>query len=261
MCGRSYSTISEEELEARYETDKLKQDPLGLGYDWRFNYNTAPTHVMPVIVKGASKNEVRFMRWGLVPAWAESVKDAAKYSLINARAEEILTKKSYSEAFKKRRCIVPLSGFYEWRRGPSVSRPSRKESSQGMLPLDGLDLPALTSPAQTKTPFAIRLKGDEIMSVAGVWEHWVDKKSGEVVDSFAIITTSSNEIMSSIHDRMPVILRKEDEGEWLDPSNQDVLKLKELLRPCPTEWLEMYEVSNLVNSPKNNVPEVLEKVN
>ena len=174
------------------------------------------------------KKELGYFRWGLVPFWAKDVKDAAKYSLINARGEEILEKRSYSGPFKKRRCIVPLTGFYEWERTKD-----------------------------TKRPFAISMKDDSIMSVAGVWEHWVSKDTGEIVDSFSIITTSANSFMEKIHDRMPVILSKDDEQDWLDPKNENIKDLQKLLKPCAAKLLKAHEISSMVNSPKNNKPEVL----
>lgn len=268
MCGRSYSTITESELEARYETEKLKRDPLGKSFDWRAHYNTCPTEIRPVIVRGQLGNEIRFMRWGLVPAWAESVKDASKYSLINARAEEIETKKSYSEAFRKRRCIVPVSGFYEWRRGVGVATPKKEKAqrprihpTQESFKFEEMEAPKeIKSSSSGKTPFAIRLQGEKIMSIAGVWESWVDKKSGEVVESFALITTSANEVMSAIHDRMPVILKREDEAIWLGPKKVGTEAVAKLLVPCESSLLESYEISTAVNSPKNNTPEILERV-
>jgi len=98
------------------------------------------------------------------------------------------------------------------------------------------------------------------MSVAGVWEHWESKESGEVVDSFSIITTAANSFMESIHDRMPVILKRDQEAQWLDPIQSDTGKLLKMLKPCPESWLEAYEISKLINSPKNNKRELLEPV-
>jgi len=172
------------------------------------------------------------MRWGLVPFWAKAVKDADKYSLINCKAEEIDQKRSYKDAFKKRRCIVPVSGFFEWKRA-------------GRGP---------------KKPFAIHHSKFPILSVAGIYEHWVSKETGEIVNSFAIVTTTANSMMEQIHTRMPVILDKKNEREWLDPENQDIDALKKLLKPCPSEWLHCYEVSTKINSPKNNSADLLKRL-
>lgn len=226
MCGRAYHTYTDDELTLRYLNEHKIVIP-----DLPPNYNLAPTHLTPIvrIVKGERKIEQ--FRWGLVPAWAKDVKSAAKYSLINARGEEISTKRTYAEPFRHRRCIVPLTGFFEWKREGTVKR-----------------------------PFAIHLKNDPILSVAGVWEEWTSRESGEIVQSFAVITTAANAFMSRIHDRMPVILAREDEAAWLDPANDDPAQLQKLLRPCPDEWLECFEVSTLVNSPRNNSKEVLAPV-
>ena len=228
MCGRAYETYTEDELYVRYLNEKAKRNPLGL----KPNFNFSPTQLSPVVLVRDGESNISLFRWGLVPFWAKDVKSAAKYSLINARGEEIMEKRSYKTPFEKRRCIVPLSGFIEWKR---------------------LD-------AKNKTPFAIHLKDEPIMSVAGVWEHWESKESGEVVDSFSIITTAANSFMESIHDRMPVILKRDQEAEWLDPSQSDTAKLLKMLKPCPENWLDAYEISKLVNSPRNNVKELLDPV-
>jgi putative SOS response-associated peptidase YedK len=224
MCGRAYSTVTDDEMAIRYSWIKLKRNPMGL----KPNYNLSPTQLASVVLIREDEPQLSLFRFGLVPAWCKDVKSASKYSLINARGEEIETKRSYAAAFKSRRCIIPLSGFIEWKR-------------------DG----------EKKRPFAIHLNDDPIMSVAGIYEHWESKETGEVVDSFSIVTTAANSFMEEIHDRMPVILGKKDEEKWLDPANQNVVELKKFLKPCPSAWLESFEVSTLVNSPKNNSPEVL----
>ncbi len=224
MCGRAYETYTEDELYFRYLNERDKRKPLGLAP----NFNMSPTQLSPLVRKSGDETEIALFRWGLVPSWAKDLKSASRYSLINARGEDILEKRSYKVAFKMRRCIVPLSGFIEWK---------REEKS--------------------KRPFAISLKNEPIMSVAGIWEHWESKDSGEVVDSFSIITTCANEFMQEIHDRMPVILDRKNEAQWLDPENQDTEALIKLLKPCPPEHLRAYEISTLINSPKNNRAEVL----
>jgi putative SOS response-associated peptidase YedK len=229
MCGRAYDTFTEEELTWRYWSKKPLRNRLP---EFKPNYNLSPTQVTPIVLMRDGELTCELLRWGLVPFWAKDVKSASKYSLINAKAEEIDQKRSYQQAFGKRRCIVPLSGFFEWKR-------------EGEGP---------------KRPFAIRIKDEPIMSVAGVWEHWKSQETGEVVNSFSIITTAANTFMQNIHDRMPVILDRKDEPEWLDPENDDTDKLKALLKPCPSDWLDAYEVSTLVNSPRNNSKEVLDTV-
>lgn len=227
MCGRAYETYTAEELDFRYMNQRIRKNPLAITPNW----NLAPTQLAPILFVRDGERDFAMMRFGLVPAWAKSLKDAAKYSLINAKGEEVETKRSYSQAFQRRRCILPLSGFYEWKREDEAKR-----------------------------PFAIHFKDNSIMSVAAVWEHWQSGETGEVVDSFAVITTSPNRFMESIHNRMPVILDPRDESAWLDPENKDTAQLKSLLKPCPPEWLDAHEVSKLVNSPKNNLPACIEPI-
>lgn len=228
MCGRAYQTMSEEDLELRYQWQRAKSPPLGL----KLNYNLSPTQKSPVVFINQDKVDIQLMRWGLIPAWAKDIASASKYSLINARGEEIHEKRSYKSAFRKRRCIVPVSGFFEWKR--------EGES--------------------TKRPFAIYLKSESIMSIAGIYVRWVSNESGEEVDSFSVVTTEANSFMEKIHNRMPVVLDQKSEEVWLDPNNDDVESLQKLLRPCPNDWLNAHEVSTMVNSPKNNRSENLEKI-
>ena len=222
MCGRAYETYTDEEIYIAYRNRRPLRFTIGP------NYNLCPTQISPVLIVRDGEREVAPMRWGLVPAWAQDVKAADKYSLINAKGEEIEFKRSYQAALRARRCIVPVSGFFEWKRE-----------------------------AKQKTPFAIHLSNDPIMSLAGIWELWRSKETGEEVTSFSIITTAANSFMESIHNRMPVILDRADEEAWLDPTNQNVADLKALLKPCNSEKLACFAVSNLVNSPRNNSPEVV----
>jgi putative SOS response-associated peptidase YedK len=224
MCGRAYRLYNGEELESRYGGNAINQ----VGLHLQPSYNLAPTQLTPVIFMDQGKETLDWMRWGLIPSWALSIKDAAKYSLLNARVEEIETKRSYASPFKLRRCIVPLSGFYEW-----------KKTTNG-----------------EKRPFALHLKHEAILSVAGVWEEW-SRPGEETVRSFSLLTTASNSFMQNIHDRMPVFLNLENESAWLDPSLQDPQAIKAILKPCPSDEMEAREVSKLVNSVKNQGPEVL----
>jgi putative SOS response-associated peptidase YedK len=145
--------------------------------------------------------------------------------MINVRAEALTEKPAFRAAFRARRCIVPASGFYEWRRrgGP-------------------------------KQPFLIRRKDWQPMSLAGLWESWTDPETGEVVTTCTIITTEPNALMAELHDRMPVILDPADYGTWLDPGRGGL----ELSRPCPEAWLEPVPVSTRVNSPRNDDPSIIQ---
>ena len=165
------------------------------------------------------------MRWGLIPSWAKSASVGNR--MINARAETVAEMPSFRTALQRRRCLVLADGFYEWQGKASSRRPMRITMASG-------------------EPFAF----------AGLWDTWRDPK-GEVVRSCAIITTSANESLSPIHDRMPVILPRELESLWLDHDIQDPTALDGILRPYPAEAMEVHEVSSMVNSPANDGPEVV----
>jgi putative SOS response-associated peptidase YedK len=223
MCGRAYSTFTDEELALRYLGKKGVKFPR-----LRPNYNMSPSHEVPVVKVVDGERSIELHRWGLVPFWAKDIKIG--YKMINARSETVTEKPAFRNAFQKRRCIVPLSGFIEWKR-------------QG----------------ESKRPFRISLKDAPIMSVAGIWETWKDEDvdATKEIHSFSVLTTSANSFMEKIHDRMPVILDPKNEEAWLDPENQKIEALTKLLKPCPSAWLEACEVSTLINSPRNNSEEVL----
>ena len=166
-------------------------------------------------------------RWGLVPFWSKTSK--TKFPMINARAEGIEKKPSFRGPFKYRRCIIPASGFYEWQKR-----------------------------AGGKQPYFIRPPGGGYFALAGIWDHWQGMGLQEI-ESCAIITTTPNSMMANIHDRMPVILAESDLAAWLDPKvgQGDLLAI---LQPYPAEKMEAYPVSSLVNSPRNNGPECIERV-
>lgn len=189
---------------------------------YKARYNCAPTQNLAVI-SNETPGELQFFRWGLIPSWAKDISIGSK--LINARGETIMEKPSFRNSFKNRRCLVPATSFFEWRRDKLM------------------------------TPFNIRLKSRELFCFAGLWDKWVTP-DGEMIHSFTIITTSPNVLLEAIHDRMPVILHREDEHRWIsreaDPSMVDLLK------PFPAELMESYPVSSLVNSPRNDVAEILE---
>jgi putative SOS response-associated peptidase YedK len=229
MCGRSYSDYTPADLRLRYFD---RSWPFAINTtipEWSPTYNMCPTQTGLILAVHQGTLGFKPMRWGLVPSWAKSVKDADTYSMINAKSEEITEKKSFKSAFYQRRCIVPVSGFYEWKRE-----------------------------GKRKLPFAISLKNDPIMSLAGIWEEWTCKESGEKVLSYSVLTTAANTLMSPIHSRMPVILNRDQERDWLDPQNGDKNHLAQLLLSCSCQTMQAIQVSNLVNSPTNNFARVLE---
>ena len=218
MCGR-YSLISPVESVVRL-----------FGLDCRPNlpprYNIAPNQEVPVVRDRGGGRTLDYMRWGLVPPWA---KDAAiGQRMINARAETVMEKPSFRNAFKLRRCLIPADGFYEW----------KKEG-------------------KSKVPQYIRLKSGEPFGFAGLWETW-SAPSGERIQSCTIITTKPNGLIAEIHNRMPVILPRNVEAQWLDPDIEDPQKVLPLLSPYPEDEIEAYAVSTVVNSPRNDVATCVE---
>ena len=223
MCGRAYSTYSDEELLFLY----LNRKPVtGKDLPFKPNFNMSPTHDAPIVRDVDGTRSIDTMNWGLIPEWSPEFK--MKFSTINARSEEVFGKPMYKKHILSRRCIVPLSGFFEWKRE-----------------------------GDSKRPFKIFLKDSPIMSVAGVWTAW---RAGtpEERRSFSILTTAANDFMANIHDRMPVILDQSQLEDWLDPEVHEQADIAKLMKPCTPDLLACTEVSKLVNSTKNNRPEVLE---
>lgn len=210
MCGR-YILQQPERIKERFKaSNEVEIKP---------NYNAAPGQLMPVIVRN-SPNRIALMKWGLVPSWAKDPKIG--YKMINARSEGIQDKPSFRHAIKTQRCIVPASGYYEW----------KKEGKE-------------------KVPYLFRLKEEGLFGFAGLYEHWHDGQGNEI-DTFTIITTSPNELAAEVHDRMPAILRKEDEEEWLDPNVTDSGQAVRLLITFDNDRMESYPVSAKVGSPSYN---------
>lgn len=171
-------------------------------------YNAAPSQLLPVTT-GEEPDTLQFFSWGLLQHWA---KKDYKHKSVNARAESLTEKPMFRELVNSKRCLVLADGFFEWR-----------TSSAG------------------KQPYRILLKSEELFCFAGLWDEWADKATGEVVDTFTIITTEANELMRPIHDRMPVLLHPEEEEEWLssEKANEHLLSL---LKPYPSEELKAYPV-------------------
>jgi putative SOS response-associated peptidase YedK len=208
MCGR-YSLIGIDDLGNRFRVI----DPM-LGF--RSHFNIAPGSTNPVIVRHERTGAV-MMEWGLVPHWVKDRKEAKH--LINARAETLAGKPSFRSLLKGRRCLVPASGFYEWKR-------------------DGA----------RKTPFYIRLRESPVFAFAGLYDVW-NNPQGEGYGTYTIITTGPNELMAPIHNRMPVILNHDDETRWLSGEDLASDDLAEILAPYPPGEMEAYPVLPLVNNP------------
>ena len=189
------------------------------------NYNVAPTQNVLTIINDGNNRRGGFMRWGLIPHWAKTPSIGNR--MINARAETVAQKPAYRNAFKRRRCLVLADGFYEWQRVGKVKKPMRIVMQSG-------------------EPFAF----------AGLWTVWKDRE-GNTVPSCTIITTEANDLLQPIHNRMPVILPREMEQFWLDRDVQDSAALENALISLPSELMKTYQVSTLVNSPRNNGPDIL----
>jgi putative SOS response-associated peptidase YedK len=219
MCGR-YVLGDIAALAARFDVavDPSTTSP---------RYNVAPTQTMPTVVK-QSPNRLVMMRWGLVPSWAKDGK--TEQLMINARAETLAQKRTFSKLLASQRCLVPASGFYEW-----------QQTGSG------------------KVPHYISLKDDSLLAFAGLYDRWKDDQGTEIY-SYTIITTEPNELMASIHNRMPVILRRDDEAFWLNPDETEAERLLPLLRPYPAELMKETPVSRAVNNVRNDSPTLLQAV-
>jgi putative SOS response-associated peptidase YedK len=198
---------------ARYAffNGKVVADDLGVTPlpDLEPRYNIAPMQTAPVIVPSDGGWDMEMMRWGLIPSWAKDETIAQK--LINARGEPLREKPSFRAAYKRRRCVIPANGFYEW---------SGKRGS--------------------KQPFFITLRGSDLMPLAGLWEEWETPEA--LLHTFTIITTEPNELISPIHTRMPVILAPEDVARWLDSDGVPVEEASQLLVPYPADEMQMTAV-------------------
>ena len=223
MCGRYMLRADPKLLKRAFGVGEFSETPRDLAS----RFNIAPTQPVPIVRElkvvrrgdGSAARELATVRWGLIPAWAKD--PSVGNRTINARAEGVAEKPAFRAAFRSRRCIVPASGFYEWKR-------------EGRGP---------------KRPYLIRCKDGEPIGFAGLWETWRDPSGGEAVETCTIITCEPNELMAGLHDRMPVILDPGDYDRWLAPEAPGA---EELLRPCPAEWLEAVPVGTRVNSPAND---------
>jgi len=222
MCGR-YTLISN--ADELVEFFQLSREFLPL---FEPRYNIAPTQTVLTICEQDKVRQAEQMFWGLIPAWSQDGRPSA--TLINARGETLRAKPSFRESFQRRRCIVPATGFYEW-----------QKLGKG------------------KQPYYIRPAQQKLFAFAGLWNEWEGPK-GEKVHSCCVVTTQANSLMASFHDRMPVILEKNDFAQWLDSANHDTDALKILLKPLDPLLMQASPVSNFVNSARNQGPKCLDAV-
>ncbi len=227
MCGRFTLTVTPEELADLFD---LPAPPEQLA----MRYNIAPTQPVGVVRLSprTGEREWALTVWGLIPSWSKDPSIGAR--MINARAETVDEKPSFRAAFKRRRCIIPASGFFEWQKTNGAKQPYYITSATG-----------------------------DILGFAGLWEQW-SGPDGEELESCTILTTDPNEAVSKLHNRMPVILAPEDYDEWLgrpgDATPAQLSQLKHLFRPFPDRLITLYPVSTFVNSPRNEGAACVERV-
>jgi putative SOS response-associated peptidase YedK len=192
----------------------------------RARFNVAPRQMVPIVRTASDGRRVLDLaEWGLMPAWAMELKARP----VNARAETVATNRMFRQALDRRRCLIPADGFYEW----NGAKPPRQ-------------------------PYFIHLKDDGIFAFAGLWEQWRSPTNDEPLETCTIITTTPNDLMRPIHDRMPVILDRPDYDQWLD-RNAGGADVANLLRPFPAASMEAYSVSTAVNSVKNDGPKLVQR--
>lgn len=216
MCGRYAITSAPEVIRQLLGYLEMPNFPP--------RYNVAPTQPIPIVRLFEGKRQFALVRWGFLPSW---VKDPRTFTLlINARGETVNNKPAFQNAMKRRRCLIPADGFYEWKRDGAVKRPHYIRRKDG-------------------GPFAF----------AGLWESWMGP-NGEELETAAIVTTSANRVLAPIHDRMPVILSPEAYEMWLDTAHVDAVTATALIAPAQNELFEATEISPLVNRVANDGPEV-----
>jgi putative SOS response-associated peptidase YedK len=218
MCGRFTLTVDPADLQDAFGLS----EPAPAGLTPR--YNIAPTQPVAVVPNLAPR-KLEMFKWGLIPSWAKDPKIGN--SLINARGETVAEKPAFRAAFKRRRCLIPADGFYEWKRA-----------------------------GKTKTPLYIQLKGGEPFALAGLWEIWT-APDGSAVNTCTIITTEPNALMKDIHDRMPVILPPSAYDAWLTPGELPAAETQALLKPFAASKMKARAVSSLVNNPRFDSAEIL----
>ncbi|PMQ01035.1 MAG: hypothetical protein CBR30_08055 [Dictyoglomus sp. NZ13-RE01] len=220
MCGR-FLLVDIEKIEGRFNVHILETTNL------RKRYNISPGQPVQVIFQ-ESPNKIADMIWGLVPHWAKDPSIGNR--MINARAETLLERPAFRDSLLKRRCLIPANGFYEWKKVGNI-----------------------------KVPYLIHLKNFELFAFAGLYDVWKDER-GNLIRTFTIITVSANSFVRDIHERMPVILKREYEEVWIDKNERNVNRLMEILQPYPSEFMSAYPVSKKVNNPNYDAEDLIKPV-
>lgn len=233
MCFTVNVNLIKEELENRYGATLIDPDK----YRPSYYYHAFGIPSLPAICSG-EPSKIQLLKWGLIPAWTKGIDQAniIRYKTFNARSESIETKKSFSSSFRSKRCLIPVKGFFEWQHI-----------------------------GNEKIPWYIYHSGNEIISLAGIYDDWVENNTGEVLTTFSIVTTDANDLMANIHNsgkRMPVLLSKSSETLWIDLSISQETALG-LLTPCPSDILKAHTISPLINSRSSNrnTPDVIKPFN
>ena len=222
MCGRFTQQRPTSELAEIFDAENLAEENGP-------RFNVAPTDPASVVVQRDDRRAITTYRWGLIPHWAPDAKIAGR--TFNARAETVGSLPAFRDAFARRRCLVPVDSFYEWRREGS-----------------------------TRQPFRIVRADGKPLVLAGLWASWRDPSSGELRRTFTIVTTTANRQLTDLHDRMPVVVPREAWAQWLDPRTTDMGELHGLLVPAEGVALDVYPVVPLVNNVRNDGPELVERL-
>lgn len=225
MCGRFVSATPSAQVAAFFEAEPLDESLVA-------EYNVAPTSDVHVVVEDDTGRHLRVMHWGLVPPWAKDTSGASR--LINARSETVAVKPSFRSAFARRRCLIPVDGFFEWTTVPGRLR---------------------------KQPMFISAAAGGMLAFAGIWEFWSppDRADDVGLYSCSILTCAANEFVSQIHDRMPVILGREDWSTWMTAS-PGAIELESLMVPADPTLLQMHPVSTDVNSARNHGAHLIDEI-
>lgn len=223
MCGRYVNAAKREEVEKQFKAtfSESKSKP---------RYNIAPSQMIDAVLNQDGETILTELKWGLVPSWAKDAEIGQK--MINARSETLAEKPSFKTAFKKRRCIIPATGFYEWKKG-----------------------------AGGKQPYYFYLNDSPLFGFAGLYEEWTDKTTGELLETCAIITAEANDVLKPVHNRMPVILKSESYDLWLDEKVDELDSLQKLLVPYSAKKMNSHPVSRSVNIPDVDSEELIKPVN
>jgi putative SOS response-associated peptidase YedK len=216
MCGRYTLRVPGDDLVKAFDLAEVPELP--------FRYNIAPTQAVPVVRLDGADRRLSLVRWGLVPRWAKDTSRAA--GLINARSETVEEKPTFRDAFRKRRCLIPADGFYEWK-----------------------------ATAKGKQPFYFQQADGQPFAFAGLWERW-HPPEGEPLETCTILTTTANELVAPLHERMPVIVQPSNYADWLDPACP-ADRLHPWLRPFPADDMTAVPVSTRVNNARNEGPECI----